>query len=160
MKNALIKSIALMGLVSSSVLSTTAQAANDGVLVFQHFNATLTCATPATCGNYTDTQPIKVYRKSTNEMRLYWKYNVPAGIPGGPNKAYTIGAACPNGYPETNMRAEWTLQLNSRPSSAVAYDCNGIESTYTISYSTNWPDCPLGATKDSFGDAKLPPACF
>ena len=172
MNNTLVKSIkfttALSTVISTALLGLftgSAAAYDDGVLVFQHNKAKLTCTSTATCGNYQDEQPIKVYRKNSYEMRLYWKHNVPKGEAGGSNKAYTIGAPCPEGSLNSNLEATWQIN-NNRPYSAEVIGCNDEYSTFDVTYTYDFPDCP-GGEEDTFGanqqfgnEQKLIEICF
>lgn len=164
MKKLLAKSISLVGLLSASVLSNTAVAADDGALMFQNDKAKLTCTTPVTCGNYADERPIKVYRRHTYEMRVYWKQNVPTGVAGGSNKGYTIGAACPVASLNTNLTATWYI-TNNRPTHAVVTNCDGSISEFDVTYTYDLPNC-LSAYEDALksNDGKSNPSfmkiCF
>ena len=164
MKKTPLKSIALSTALIG-LFSTSAVANDDGNLVFQHDKAKLTCTSYETCGYYEDEQPIKVYRKNTYQMRLYWKHNVPTGVAGGSNKAYTIGAPCPEGSINNNLTATWFIN-NHRPYGAEVLGCNNEISTFDVTYTYDLPDCPGGeedrlATNHQFGDQQqLIEICF
>ncbi|MFT4930028.1 MAG: hypothetical protein ACI8WB_006164, partial [Phenylobacterium sp.] len=116
---------AVKGIVAGLLGLSMANAQATGTLVYENSQTTLTCVTPATCGTYTATDTVEVY-KNGNEMRLYWSQNQPSGIADGTSSALTIGASCPLGSAVSNLTAQWDLWSNGRPSHATATHCDGV----------------------------------
>lgn len=128
---------AVNGIVAGLLGLSMANAQATGTLVYENSQTILTCTTPATCGSYSATHAVEVY-KNGNEMRLYWSENNPAGIADGTNSALTIGASCPLGSAVSNLTAQWDLWNSGRPTYATATHCDGVTtSEYNV---TRIPD--------------------
>lgn len=117
------------------VIDPSRAESNDGRQVFSGF-IKLVCDSPSTCGSYASGwHHARVYKKikydipPSIEMRLYWKENVPAGVPAGSHLAKTIGASCGDG---TNMTANWSLSSGGSPHYASSKDCDGVIHNFRV----------------------------